>query len=116
MFVAAWLLYALCYSEGDETWSRDFPGGPVVKTSCLGAWVQIPVEELRSHILRGSARKKKKKHGPHLMPPALPKEKAVVEPQLLLFLSLGLPVGIISSECTRGTPPATQRKAQPWAV
>ena len=62
------------------------------------------------------SQKKKKKHGPHLMPPALPKEKAVVEPQLLLFLSLGLPVGIISSECTRGTPPATQRKAQPWAV
>ena len=113
MFVAAWLLYALCYAEGDETWSRDFPGGPVVKTSCLGTWVQILVEELRSHILRGSARKKETWSPSHA--PALPKEKAVVEPQLLLF-SLGLPVGVISSECTRGTPPATQRKAQPWAV
>ena len=58
MSVAAWLLYALCYAEGDKTWSRDLAGGPVVKTSCLGAWVQILVEELRSHMQRGSARKK----------------------------------------------------------
>ena len=75
MFVAAWLLYALCYSEGDETWSRDFPGGPVVKTSCLGAWVQIPVEEIRSHILRGSARKKKKNMVPISCPQPFPKRK-----------------------------------------
>ena len=42
---------------------RDFPGSPVIKTrSCplQGAQVQSPVRELRSHMLPGVAKKKKK--------------------------------------------------------
>ena len=114
MSVAAWLLYALCYAEGDETWSRDFAGGPVVKTSCLGAWVQILVEELRSHRVRGSARKKETWSPSHAPSPSQ-RESCNGAPAPALP-PLGLPVGVISSECTRGTPPATQIKKGSCAV
>ena len=41
--------------------SRQFPGGPVVRTRCFhcpGARVQSLVRELKSHKLRGAAKKK----------------------------------------------------------
>ena len=47
-----------------------FPGGPVVKTLCFqcrGTQIQSLVEELRSHKLCSSAKKKRnKKEKPHL--------------------------------------------------
>ena len=42
---------------------EDFPGGPVVKTTVLPlkrALVRSLVRELRSHLLHGAAKKKKK--------------------------------------------------------
>ena len=43
-----------------KTAKREFPDGPVVKTPrfhCRGAWVPFLVGELRSHKLRGMAKK-----------------------------------------------------------
>ena len=43
---------------------RVFPSGPVVKTvfPVQWAWVQSLVQELRSHMMHGVAKKKKIKH------------------------------------------------------
>ena len=43
---------------------RDFPSGPVVRTvfPVQWAWVQSLVQELRSHMMHGVAKKKKIKH------------------------------------------------------
>ena len=44
---------------------QDFPGGPVVKTArfhCSGAQLQCLVRELRFHMPRGTAKKKKKNY------------------------------------------------------
>ena len=37
----------------------DFPGSPVVKTTCRGLGVQSLVRELRSHMPHGAAKKKR---------------------------------------------------------
>ena len=44
------------------TTTGDFPGGPAVKTvlPLQGTWVQSLVGELRSHMPRSTAKKKKK--------------------------------------------------------
>ena len=51
----------LSYFRGRDIELRDFSAGPVVKTllPVQGAWVRSLVEELRSHMLCGVAKKKK---------------------------------------------------------
>ena len=49
---------------GQTSFSRDFPGGPVVKTALplQGAQVRSLVRELKSHLPRGAAKETLKKN------------------------------------------------------